>query len=117
MGLQAVLAVALGAVLWPAIEAGFRAEEYWQAFEAALQAGIQLASRWQAGWQGLAAALLEKLGYAEQWMQQMEAPPFSPLQVALLLGISGLAWLAVNGRLIGACQADKKSDQLKRRKV
>ena len=115
LGLQVVLAVALVATLWPVIEAGFSAEVYWQAVEAALLAGIQLVNGWQVGWQELAAALLEKVGFVEQWIHQGTALPFSTLQVVLLLGISGFAWLTVNGRLIGAGPVIKKSNQLNRR--
>lgn len=115
LGLQAILSVALVAALWPVIEVGFSAEVYWQAFEAALLSGIQLVNGWQVGWQELAAALPEKLGFVEQWIHQGTALPFSTLQVVLLLGISGFAWLMVNGRLIGAGPVIKKSNQLNRR--
>lgn len=117
LSLQAILAVALVAALWPVIEAGFRSEVYWQAVEAALLAGIQLVNGWQVGWQEMVATLSGKLGFVEQWIQQWETLPFSTVQVAMLLGISGLAWLAANGRLISASQSNKKSDQMKRRKV
>ena len=107
LGLQAILAAALAVALWPFIETSYPAPVYQPTIESALLSGMQLVSEWQTGWQALVDALLQQLAILEQWLPQLGALPFSTRQVALLLGISLFAWLAVNERLIGARRTDQ----------